>query len=295
MFSTRILCAAFLCGFPAGNAGAAEENRQETALKDGDKAEELVFPFLWGGRDFPERPESDAWPITIEEPPSPPIAPSFKDFHHALAYNFTRGLFSRENLLPMVVGSLGTLAVAPFDDDVKNALAGSFNELGETGHIAGGPVVINGTVGALLRITPFTDNDRFRAFTFTVTQALILDNALVFSLKAAARRERPNGANNHSFPSGHASNSIAFATVAGHYYGKKVGIPAFIGAILISASRLEKNKHYLSDIVFGATLGYISARTAMRGTERTATRRRTVSVLPSLGAHHTGVKVIITF
>ena len=39
-------------------------------------------------------------------------------------------------------------------------------------------------------------------------------------------------------------------------------------AALIGASRLEKNKHYLTDVIAGATLGYIVGQTVLK-------RRRT--------------------
>ena len=51
-----------------------------------------------------------------------------------------------------------------------------------------------------------------------------------------------------------------------HYY-PKTWIPAYLTAGLIGASRLEKNNHYLSDIMAGATLGYIVGRTVVRNTD----------------------------
>ncbi len=143
--------------------------------------------------------------------------------------------------------------------------------------------------------TRFTDNDRFRAFTYTLAQALILDDALFFAVKLSVDRERPNGENNNSFPSGHTSNAFTIATVANHYYGKKGGIPAFAVAIFFAVSRLEKNKHYLSDVVFGATLGYIAARTALRGTARTAARQRSVSFHPALGLRRASLFIKVEF
>jgi membrane-associated phospholipid phosphatase len=56
------------------------------------------------------------------------------------------------------------------------------------------------------------------------------------------------------------------ATVISHYYPKS-WIPAYLTASLIGVSRLEKNKHYLSDIVAGATLGYIVGRTVVGNTD----------------------------
>jgi len=53
--------------------------------------------------------------------------------------------------------------------------------------------------------------------------------------------------------------------VISHYY-KKALIPAYATACFVGFARIEKNKHHLTDVVFGATLGIITARTAVRGT-----------------------------
>ncbi len=166
--------------------------------------------------------------IQNNEPSPPRLAPSFKDFHRSLLYNFTRELFSRENLMPIIVGTLGTLAATPFDDEIAEKFAGSVGELGDIGHVVGGPAVVGASVGALLVATRFTENDRFRAFTYTLAQALILDDALFFSIKFAVDRERPNGENHNSFPSGHASNVFTIATVPTITTGRKPGFPPML-------------------------------------------------------------------
>ena len=53
-----------------------------------------------------------------------------------------------------------------------------------------------------------------------------------------------------------------------NYYGKKWGILFYSFAGLMGLSRIEKGEHWPSDIVAGAALGYISARTAILGTKR---------------------------
>jgi membrane-associated phospholipid phosphatase len=210
----------------------------------------------------------------------PERAPSFSDFHRALFHNFTRGLFSADNLAPLAVGSVGAAAFLPFDQGISDEFRGDFHQLGDTGHVIGGPVALAAFTGGLLAVTPFTDNQRYRAFTFTLAQGAILSNVLVHSMKLAVSRERPNGENDQSFPSGHAANAVLLATLASHYYGKKVGIPIYLLAGIVGASRIEKGKHFPSDTVFGATLGYIAASTAIRGSDRFASER-SWSILPS--------------
>jgi membrane-associated phospholipid phosphatase len=74
---------------------------------------------------------------------------------------------------------------------------------------------------------------------------------------------RPDGSAPNSFPSGHTSSTFALATVGTNYYGKKWWIPLHTFAGLIGVSRVEKRRHWPSDIPAGAALGYISGQTAI--------------------------------
>ena len=79
-----------------------------------------------------------------------------------------------------------------------------------------------------------------------------------------------------------------------HYYGKKIGIPAYIVATLVGVSRIENGSHFPSDVVFGATIGIISGLTAVRGSAHFGERRR-MTLLPSVGPHHVGMVLHVQF
>ena len=49
------------------------------------------------------------------------------------------------------------------------------------------------------------------------------------------------------------------------HFGWKVGIPAYGVASYVAASRLQTNRHYLSDIAFGAALGIVAGHTVTIG------------------------------
>jgi membrane-associated phospholipid phosphatase len=205
------------------------------------------------------------------------------------------GIFSTQNLRAATIGVLATGGASLADDDVADALAdpdawGGFD--------AGGrPALSGAVVGALFVVGRFTGGGRFSALTYDWAGAALVNAGYTVALKKAVGRERPNGADHYSFPSGHASNAFALAAVAERHYGWKVGIVAYGLAATVGVSRLRQNAHYLSDVVGGATLGHIVGRTVVRMNGRPAPegRRRVVSLLPIASATTRALVVHVSF
>ena len=99
-----------------------------------------------------------------------------------------------------------------------------------------------------------------------LADALIVSEAFKF----VTGRQRPlegDGAGHFfhgggSFPSGHAIESFALASVTSHRYRNKktVVIIAYGLATLVSVSRFSGQKHFLSDIVAGSAMGWFIGR-----------------------------------
>jgi membrane-associated phospholipid phosphatase len=64
-----------------------------------------------------------------------------------------------------------------------------------------------------------------------------------------------NGSCCDSFPSGHTSHSFTMASITSELYGKNIGLISYGLATLVAISRMNDDKHYLSDVIFGAGLG----------------------------------------
>jgi hypothetical protein len=94
-------------------------------------------------------------------------------------------------------------------------------------------------------------------------QAQLLTEMLVQPIKYASHRQRPDGSNNRSFPSGHAAVTFAGATVIERHLGWRKSLLGYTVASYVAASRLHDNRHYLSDVVFGAAIGSIAGRTVV--------------------------------
>jgi membrane-associated phospholipid phosphatase len=121
-------------------------------------------------------------------------------------------------------------------------------------------------------------------------RAQVVSASLTGAVKLAVRRERPDGSSRLSFPSGHTSAAFATATVIQRRYGSKAGAPAYAVAAWVAASRLNEDKHFLSDVTFGAAIGIAAGRAV---TVRRGAVRATLAplILPGGGA---GLQVLLT-
>jgi membrane-associated phospholipid phosphatase len=43
-----------------------------------------------------------------------------------------------------------------------------------------------------------------------------------------------------------------------HHFGWRIGVPAYVLAVGTAAGRMEDRHHYLSDVVFGGTIGIVA-------------------------------------
>jgi hypothetical protein len=91
---------------------------------------------------------------------------------------------------------------------------------------------------------------------WTLRTALTITWIATMSLKLIRDNETPNS-QNYAWPSGHTSSSFTVASVLDEFYGPKVGIPAYAVASLVAYRMMDTGDHWGSDVVFGATLGWI--------------------------------------
>ena len=209
-------------------------------------------------------------------------------FPKNLGRNFV-GVFSGQNLLPLAVGAAATATASAFDHRTQDLLLGACSSCGSTGATVGGGTAMVPFVGALFVAGRFAPQGRFRAATYDFAQAMIVNGAYSGLLKYSVKRERPDGSDSLSFPSGHTSTAFSLAAVADHHYGWKVGLPAYVLASGIGLSRIESNRHHLSDVLAGATLGLIVGRTVARVDGERPAKKRIVSVGPATDPHGQGV------
>jgi membrane-associated phospholipid phosphatase len=191
------------------------------------------------------------------------------------------GVFSRNNVAPLLIGVVAAGTSSSFDRQVSIELRGQARGFSTAASTAGGFTVMAPAALGLFAAGRFTHDTRLRAFSYDATQALIVNGVYTSIFKSTFRRERPDGSNALSFPSGHTSSAFAMATVAEKHYGWKVGVPSYLAASAIGFSRISNHRHYLSDVLAGATLGVITARAVVRQNgEPVAGRQRSFSLGP---------------
>ncbi len=79
---------------------------------------------------------------------------------------------------------------------------------------------------------------------------------ITYGLKASIDSERPNGRNNNSFPSGHASQAFASASFLDHRYGWQYGLPAYLAATYVAFSRVNSDNHRIRDVAASAVIAW---------------------------------------
>jgi membrane-associated phospholipid phosphatase len=206
------------------------------------------------------------------------------------------GVFHKDNLVPLLAGGAATGVASIWDEDVRREAVA--NDWGESLETAGGPIWSSVFVAGMFTAGRLSHGTRFRAMTYDMLDATIVNVAYTELIKVTVGRERPNGQDERSFPSGHTSNAFAMAAVAERHYGWKLGVPAYLVAGVVGASRIQQDKHYLSDVVAGATLGYIVGRTVVRVNGRPleeAVGGVSIQVSPILGRHVRGVQVAVWY
>jgi PAP2 superfamily len=188
-----------------------------------------------------------------------------RNLFKALAADF-RHLPSKSTALTLGIGGAIAVSTSPADARLTRDARQSvpIEESLDAGAMLGGGLVQLGGAVASFAAGWMTSNPRLEALGSDLIRAQAMSGIMTQALKFATERTRPDGSR-YSFPSGHTSASFATATVLQGHFGWKVGLPAYAAAAYVGTSRLSENKHYASDVIFGAAIGLVSGRTVTIG------------------------------
>jgi membrane-associated phospholipid phosphatase len=199
-----------------------------------------------------------------KEPPTPPhtgIRALFGNLGEDVKH-----LPAMQNVYIAAIGGGLALAVHPADQSFNARLMSSSDAV--NAFFAPGKYLGDTYVQVAFSLGTYTlgrlrDQPKVAHLGMDLVQAQLISELLVEPLKFAVQRERPDGSNNLSFPSGHAAVTFATATVIERHLGWRRSVLAYAIASYVALSRMHDNRHYLSDVVFGAAVGTIAGRTVV--------------------------------
>ena len=198
-----------------------------------------------------------------EAPPPEPAGTGWRSLVRNTGQDFAAFPRRRSTWVLLAAGGALALAVHPADDYVQEHIVGnsSAEKFFAVGQVVGSAAFQVGAAGSLLLIGRFvvpekngSKTNKFSHLGFDLIRAQIVSQTMVHAIKYSVRRDRPTG-ECCAFPSGHATTAFAAASVLERHFGYRASWPALAAATYVATSRLVDNRHFLSDVVFGAALG----------------------------------------
>ncbi len=95
----------------------------------------------------------------------------------------------------------------------------------------------------------------------TAAASMAVSAGVAYTLKHTVSEQRPDGSDDHSFPSGHATIAFAGATVLHKEFGKVspwISVAGYSVATLTAADRVMRDRHHWYDVAAGAAIGILS-------------------------------------
>ncbi|MGE4132116.1 MAG: phosphatase PAP2 family protein [Bdellovibrionales bacterium] len=192
-------------------------------------------------------------------------------------------------------GSAVTLSLVAFKDEVvdpfqeqtvRDKPLGEWSKLGDLG----GQFIPNALYISGMAITGWAvGGGPYIGWAKVMAKGSVYAVLTTWVLKYAIHEPRPHeNGDNLSFPSGHTTAAFAFASVvAAEHSFFPYGVSALALATLTGYSRINDNKHYLHDVIAGATVGTaygLGVSYYLRSQEESLVSQNRWMVVPTLGS-----------
>ena len=197
----------------------------------------------------------------------------------------------------LISGAALTLTLTLLKDSIDQPFQKSTSETKPLGNYSKygdyfGRVIPNAMYGAGMLIAGAFGNSEGYDRAEIMLMATAYSAAWTTGLKYTVGEPRPGDQSNHqSFPSGHATTAFAFASVVGVEHGWAYCIPAYAMAAFTGLSRINDNKHFLRDVIGGATIGTAYGI----GISQVHQKNRTVAFAPIIGEGAYGAMAAFRF
>lgn len=214
----------------------------------------------------PAPPKESGEQVAAAEEQTKPSRAFFPALFHNLGDDIKK--IPRKNTLYWLAGgSALALVVHPQDNTLNRRLRGSdgaevFFKAGK--YVGSMPVLLAASLGTYV-VGRTHENSRVRHLGMDLIEATVLSQVINQGIKEIVRRKRPlredgTRSRGFAFPSGHSSATFAAATVLQQHLGWKAAVPTYSIAAYVAISRMHDERHFASDVVFGAAEGIIIGR-----------------------------------
>jgi len=214
----------------------------------------LAAALLSGCADFnPPEQVSGRWGISLEN--------DLKQWPLRIIEDSNNVFTQRDNMFALVLAGGASIAMhkGNADDDIADNFDDHDTFQGfsdEAFNVIGHPGTHFAAAGLWYALSAESYDEINRSRAWTMMTALAINGIATTGLKAIRDNETPNG-NSWAWPSGHTSSSFTAASVLDEFYGPGVGIPAYGVASVVAWRMMDTGDHWGSDVVFGATLGWV--------------------------------------
>jgi hypothetical protein len=225
----------------------------------------------------PEASQQQEQQLDLKRSSDPGKQPFFRNFARdewrMLSSPFRSSSYETRTVEKYVIPfALISAALIATDKKTADVLPNTTDQAVWSGRVSqlGASYTLAGASGAIYLFGKVTGDKHARETGWLALEALAHTQLLVFGIKQATNRRRPETDDaprgfwkgGDSFPSGHAASSFAVATVFAYEYREHIAVPiaAYSLAALISASRLSARKHWASDIFVGGATGFMIGR-----------------------------------
>lgn len=204
----------------------------------------------------------------------------------------------------LIIGATSGVYLA--DTDIKNVAQRNQSSVGNKGasfgNAVGNPFYAVPSLGLFYLYGHLNQDSKARRASLLAVESIAISGVASLAIKLATQRPRPftgetsttwNGPglqnSDPSFPSIHAQTAFSIASVIAEEYGNNPFIPpiAYGLATLTGLARMYDNKHWASDVFFGAAIGYITGKAVV--SYHTVQSTSTVKILPAVGTQGFGL------
>ena len=202
-----------------------------------------------------------AAPAAPAQASAPAADPGKKSVFAVVGGDF-KHFFSADTAHVLAISSVAAVAAVPWEQQFVDQWADNLPDgLFDSGSVVGSFAFQVGVGAATWGVGKAAGHPKAADVGGDLIRAQLVSQAFVQALKYTVQRERPDGSDNVSFPSGHSASAFALGAVLHRHFGWKGAVPGYAFGTYVAMSRLAADKHYLSDVIMGAGFGLAAGRT----------------------------------